>query len=439
MDQTLIDDGGMRADWNARAREDAKWYINCVRQGQTEEEFDATGLVHARGFVIDELDLLIGERDPARLKMLEIGCGIGRMTRHFAAVFGEVHGTDVSDEMIRLGKIRLAGSSNVHLTTTNGVDFSEFNDGEFDFVFSAYVFQHIGRKEAILSNIRDGYRVLKPGCLFKFLVSSVDNKDFVAAEKDNWSGSTLSEEELRRVATDLEAEVVRLTDPGTQHCWVMLRKPLNDRVTELGDSLELLECGRVEDLADRTVSHRGKGVGLLLKGLAESDADTNTLLVEIDGYKLRPSYVGPTRGWGSGTTQVSVSLPAGVPPGPAEVRLVLPDGRTTGTRTIRITDDGQAAPVVTLATNCLDGSMSLATSGTRSRIGLHTLGLEGVKSVRVRIGCEIIDAEEVRFAPSNGNWVVVMQVPKNVQPGRTEVAVIADTRESAAFEIELEA
>jgi len=38
-----------------------------------------------------------------RLRLLEIGCGIGRMTRALAEIFGEVYATDVSGEMIRRG------------------------------------------------------------------------------------------------------------------------------------------------------------------------------------------------------------------------------------------------------------------------------------------------------------------------------------------------
>jgi ubiquinone/menaquinone biosynthesis C-methylase UbiE len=38
--------------------------------------------------------------------MLEIGYGIGRMTRHLASIFGEVHGVDVAPTMCRWAERR---------------------------------------------------------------------------------------------------------------------------------------------------------------------------------------------------------------------------------------------------------------------------------------------------------------------------------------------
>src|SRR5690242_2383045 len=68
----------MKQDWDERARENAKWYINTVRLDQSEEEFDATGLNEAKSLILPELVLMTEGRDPKELKFLEVGCGIGR-------------------------------------------------------------------------------------------------------------------------------------------------------------------------------------------------------------------------------------------------------------------------------------------------------------------------------------------------------------------------
>ena len=88
----------MKRDWNTRAQENSRWYINTVRLDQTEDEFDATGLNEINTLILPELVLMTGGRNPRELRLLEIGCGIGRMTKHLACIFGEVHSGTPSAE-----------------------------------------------------------------------------------------------------------------------------------------------------------------------------------------------------------------------------------------------------------------------------------------------------------------------------------------------------
>src|SRR5262245_12086816 len=115
----------MKRDWDERARQNAKWFINSAKLQQSDQEFDATGKVEVERHVQADLALLAQGRDPKSLRVLEIGCGLGRMTRPLAETFGEVHATDVSAEMIRQARGRLHGLTNVHLSETNGLDFAE--------------------------------------------------------------------------------------------------------------------------------------------------------------------------------------------------------------------------------------------------------------------------------------------------------------------------
>lgn len=101
----------MKREWNERASENSKWYINTVRMDQSEEEFDTTGQNEINTLILPELVLMTDGRDPKELKFLEIGCGIGRMTKHLAKLFGEVHSTDVSGEMIRQARERLGNTA----------------------------------------------------------------------------------------------------------------------------------------------------------------------------------------------------------------------------------------------------------------------------------------------------------------------------------------
>src|SRR5262249_38487185 len=87
----------MKRDWDDRARENAKWYINTVKKDQSDDEFDPTGRPEVQNFVLAD-PVLTKDRDLKQSRLLEIGCGIGRMTRRLAESFGEVHATDVSAE-----------------------------------------------------------------------------------------------------------------------------------------------------------------------------------------------------------------------------------------------------------------------------------------------------------------------------------------------------
>ncbi|MEO6727104.1 MAG: methyltransferase domain-containing protein, partial [Blastocatellia bacterium] len=180
----------MKHDWDDRARQDAKWFINTLRLQQTDEEFDATGAFEVNRLVAVDLPRLTGGRDLKSLRVLEIGCGAGRMTRHLANLFGEVVGVDVSGEMVRQARQRLAGIGNAQLYETSGVDFAELPDEHFDLVLSAYVFQHVPSALVIQSNLEDAWRVLKPGGAIRFQTNAITAFDFDSVEKDTWTGAS---------------------------------------------------------------------------------------------------------------------------------------------------------------------------------------------------------------------------------------------------------
>ena len=58
--------------------------------------------------------------NPRARRALEIGCGPGRLMRPMSRHFGEIHGVDVSDEMIRLAREKLRGMPHAHAHRTTG-------------------------------------------------------------------------------------------------------------------------------------------------------------------------------------------------------------------------------------------------------------------------------------------------------------------------------
>lgn len=286
----------MKSDWNARAAENSRWYINTLDKNQREDEFNASGLMEVQNQVASCLWLLTGGRDAGSLRLLEIGCGIGRMTRHLAAIFGEVHATDVSEEMIRQATERLTNHSHVHLAATNGSDFQHLPDEHFDVIFSAYVFQHVPQAEIIASNLRDAWRVLAPGGVFRFVVNARTDEEFVRLPKDTWAGAAFPEKEIRKLARELGAQLLGISGENSQYCWVMWRKRTPLSAIQLpAVSPQILACGWADDLKNPTIPCSGDRafITVLVTGLDEHSADADNTVALLDGEPILPRYTGP--------------------------------------------------------------------------------------------------------------------------------------------------
>src|SRR6266496_2275820 len=133
----------MQREWDQRARENARFYVNTARQDWTDNEFFESGERTVAEEVLTDMTNICQGRDPKQMRVLEIGCGAGRITRALSGLFGEVHAVDVSGEMVAKARAALADRPNAHIYQNNGKDLTVVGDGEFDFAFSMIVFQHI--------------------------------------------------------------------------------------------------------------------------------------------------------------------------------------------------------------------------------------------------------------------------------------------------------
>ena len=162
-------------------------------------------------------------RPAAKMRVLEIGCGAGRMTRALARIFGEVHGVDVSGEMVARGRELLTDVPNAHLHRNNGADLQVLGDLRFDFAFSFIVFQHIPSQAIIENYIREVQRVLRPGSLFKFQVQG--SSKVTATEEDTWLGAPISRSLAAELAERNGFEFMRGEGAGEQYFWLWYFKP----------------------------------------------------------------------------------------------------------------------------------------------------------------------------------------------------------------------
>lgn len=212
----------MREDWDARARENAKYYVQTAQTDWTDEEFYASGEQTIREEILTDMGNICQGKDPKQMKVVEIGCGAGRITRALAQVFGEVHAVDVSAEMIAQAKAGLKNTPNAHVYQNNGMDLTVVPELEFDFAFSTIVFQHIPSKEVIETYVREVSRLLRPGALFKFQVQGFTGVDH--NPDDTWVGVSFSDEEACAMAERCGFEPRYRHGAGEQYFWLWFFK-----------------------------------------------------------------------------------------------------------------------------------------------------------------------------------------------------------------------
>jgi len=179
--------------WDQRARGNARHFVATSQQEWSDQDFFESGRIWISYHIVPYLDLLSAGRKLSEMHVLEIGCGAGRMTLGLSEIFGWIDAVDVSPEMIAVARDSLAHCRNVRFQVNNGIDLKQFSGAQFDFVFSAIVFQHIPSKVIIDSYIKEAYRVLRPGSFFKFQLQGCP----IPPEHTNtWVGVGFTEEEL---------------------------------------------------------------------------------------------------------------------------------------------------------------------------------------------------------------------------------------------------
>jgi ubiquinone/menaquinone biosynthesis C-methylase UbiE len=214
----------MRSDWNDRAKENAQYYVQNEKKKWDQRDFFRSGEINVANEVMTDMVAICGgQRSPLDLSMLEIGCGVGRMTRMLARIFGHVTGVDISEEMVRQARENTADLKNVDLLLGDGCTLAGLPDGNYDFAFSFIVFQHIPAYTVIASYCREVYRVLKPRGLFKFQVQG--HTGLARNEMDTWVGHPVSASESAKLAEESGFALERQEGAGTQWYWLWFRKP----------------------------------------------------------------------------------------------------------------------------------------------------------------------------------------------------------------------
>ena len=213
----------MQADWDARAKENARHYVQTAQENWSDEDFFASGEQTVREEILTDMINICQGKPPKEMRVLEIGCGAGRVTRALANIFGEVHAVDVSGEMIRMAQSALAAHPNAHVYQNNGMDLAVLTeDHSFDFAFSSIVFQHIPSREVIENYVREVGRLLRPGALFKFQVQG--DASLETHPDDTWLGVPFSDEQAVEMGERCGFEPRHRHGAGEQYFWLWFFK-----------------------------------------------------------------------------------------------------------------------------------------------------------------------------------------------------------------------
>ena len=113
-------------------------------------------------------------------KLLDIGCGRGRVAMHVATTTGNhVSGINIDPSQIANAKefaARSGFADNTHFQVSSLNDRLPFPDGTLDAAYEIQAFTYMKNKDAVFSEL---YRVLKPGAKFSYLDwVLLDNYDY---------------------------------------------------------------------------------------------------------------------------------------------------------------------------------------------------------------------------------------------------------------------
>ncbi len=163
----------VQSDWDDLGGLDPMWAVLSdpkKRYGQWKEgDFYQTG----KEFISEVLTEGKALGAPhQKLRALDFGCGVGRLSFALADFFSDVIGVDVSATMLQ--KARAYGlqknKTNCQFVHNNQEDLSQFETNSFDFVGTYIVLQHIPDKAIIEKYIIEFVRILKPGGLLFFQI-----------------------------------------------------------------------------------------------------------------------------------------------------------------------------------------------------------------------------------------------------------------------------
>ncbi len=427
----------MREDWNTRALEDAHYYVAFGRKEQSEDEFLATAAEVVAG-VEWELKRL-GRGNSRARRALEIGCGPGRLIKPLAHNFGEIHGVDVSDEMIGLARQRLRDIPHAHVHATNGAELAQFADESFDLVYSYAVFQHIPSRDVVTQYLRETHRVLKERGLARLQLNGLPQ---TARVYDTWSGVRFSPQELIDFTREYDFQVLALEGASTQYMWTTWIKHQpgwRERVRAEASRAGRVRVRRITNAhnSEPVAPNRGRfaSISIWVENLP-ADVDLFDLEIRVGGLRARGTYIGPVDE--SGVQQVNAILAESDATGLVPVELLWFGEPLSSGAVLRMIPAGPQVPRVMAVSDGIN-----LMSGARIETGSVKVTLEEVAAIdefaAAIDGAPVTDVDTFCTDPLPRRWEVNFRVPAGLAPGPHVLELSLGRRRFAPVEIEIAA
>ncbi len=424
----------MQREWNDRAREDAHFYVAFGRRDQDPEEFFATASDVVRSLK-QELARLGPATNPRARRALEIGCGPGRLMRPMAAHFGEIHGVDVSDEMIRRAQANLSGLPWAHPHHSSGADLAQFADESFDLVYSYAVFQHIPSREVVMNYLREAHRVLKPGGVLRVQLNGLDQ---TARTYDTWSGVRISADEIAEFAAQFDMQLLALEGARTQYMWTTMRKRFPGFRAAGGADPEVTRIRRITNAHNSEpvapLSGRFASVTVWIEHLPEM-VDLNSLQVRVDGLSARPSYIGLREP--DGLQQLNAFLPQTLTrTGLVPIELFWNERPLSQRRYVRVIPRGPQVPVLMSVSDGIN-----LMSGTDIVTGTVKVTIEEspepVDFGATIAGIPVTDIDVFCADPLPPRWEINLRLPPEIPTGPQNLQLRLGKREIATVGVQI--
>lgn len=125
------------------------------------------GASHAYLDSFEKYDLFEMMGDIRGKKVLDLGCGTGRMAEYLRKFGAEVVGIDISEKMLEIARKKVGSATFVQ----GDVEDLPFEDESFDMVVGAFLVVHLPELETCF---REVYRVLKEGG--EFIVTNINQR-----------------------------------------------------------------------------------------------------------------------------------------------------------------------------------------------------------------------------------------------------------------------
>ena len=208
----------MRRDWDRRADENAFHYIHSKTSQWTEEDFFQTAQE-----ALKETQPLLPENVQFKGRILDVGCGVGRMSFEFAKTATQVIGVDISEGMIRKAKVyaRKFNIKNVEFHVTDGLGYTMVENSSTDLIYCVRVMQHVPSLNVIQSNLQECSRVLKPGGWLIFMTQDNFDPD---GKNPTYDGVRCGRREITKAVQNLPLSIVRYGRDGALAYFTVIQK-----------------------------------------------------------------------------------------------------------------------------------------------------------------------------------------------------------------------